>query len=47
MNVHMLYSLCVYICVSSHLSGSAVFPGQLCPAGHQITAVYYTDRLTQ
>ena len=42
-----LLCLCVYVCKHCHLSGAAVFPGQLCPAGHQITSIYYTDRLTQ
>lgn len=43
-----LDALYVYVCVSlcCHLSGGAVFPRQPSPAGHQITAVYYTDRLT-
>lgn len=46
-NLHALHCLCVYMCVHCHLSGAAVFTGQLCPAGHQITSIYYTDRLTQ
>lgn len=38
----MLMCVYVWLCTFCHLSVGAVFP----QTGHQITAVYYTDRLT-
>lgn len=51
-NLHALcmFTVGVYICVSMCVLPSVRrcrrFPGRSRPAGHQITAVYYADRLT-